>query len=78
MGTSITYFETQLKSGIERSKTEFKRAEIVFYPAEGSICFIHKDIKLSCAMSPIGVMIDYADELDTLVAGDVLRLGPVA
>lgn len=74
MGSSVIYFETQLKSGIERSRTEFKRGEIAFYPAEGSICFIHKDTKSSRAMSPIGSMLDYADELGALVPGDVLTL----
>lgn len=74
MGASIRYFETHLKAGIERSKTEFKRGEIVFYPAEGSICFVHNDTMLSHAMSPIGRMTDYADELDSLESGDVLTL----
>lgn len=74
LGASIVYFQTHLKSGIERSRTEFKRGDIAFYPAEGSICFMHADTRSSRAMSPIGKMIDYADELGALGPGDVLTL----
>ena len=39
MGKSIVYFETNLNSGIERKKTDFRRGDIAFLPAEGSVCF---------------------------------------
>ncbi len=74
MGASVVYFETNLKSGIERARTEFRRGEIAFYPAEGSICFMHNDAELRNAMSPIGVMPGYAGGLEELGSGDVLRL----
>ena len=32
MGKSIVYFETNINSGIERKKTDFKRGDIAFLP----------------------------------------------
>ena len=40
LGQSIYYFETSLDSGIERSRSEFKRGDIAFLPSTGSICFL--------------------------------------
>lgn len=74
MGTAVIYFETQIQSGMQRSRTEFRRGEIAYYPAEGSICFMHKDIKVSHEMSAIGVMPNYDGELAELGSGDVLTL----
>ena len=34
MGQSIVYFETKINSGIERKRTDFKKGDIAFLPAE--------------------------------------------
>ena len=74
LGDSITYFETGLASGIERPRTEFRRGEIVFYPAEGSVCFVHDTTESARAMTPIGRMPGYEGGLELVGAGDVLTL----
>ena len=43
MGNSISYFETSVDSGIERSRTEFKKGDVAFLPSTGSICFFLND-----------------------------------
>ena len=73
MGKSIVYFETNVNSGIERKKTDFKRGDIAFLPAEGSICFYIDDVFDGKPMTPIGKM-NEIEKLNTVKSGDVLSL----
>ena len=73
MGKSIVYFETNVNSGIERKKTDFKRGDIAFLPAEGSICFYIDDVFDGKPMTPIGKM-NQIEKLNTVNSGDVLSL----
>ena len=73
MGKSIVYFETNVNSGIERKKTDFKRGDIAFLPAEGSICFYINDVFDGKPMTPIGKM-NQIEKLNTVKSGDVLSL----
>ena len=43
LGESIVYLETSIDSGIERSRREFKKGDVAFLPASGSICFFTKN-----------------------------------
>ena len=73
MGKSIVYFETNINSGIERKKTDFKRGDIAFLPAEGSVCFYINDVYDGKAMTPIG-KINEIKKLSLIKSGDVLSL----
>ena len=73
MGKSIVYFETNINSGIERKKTDFKRGDIAFLPAEGSVCFYINDVYDGKAMTPIG-KINEIKKLSVIKSGDVLSL----
>ena len=73
MGKSIVYFETKINSGIERKKTDFKRGDIAFLPAEGSVCFYINDVYDGKAMTPIG-KINEIKKLSVIKSGDVLSL----
>ena len=73
MGKSIVYFETSIKSGIERKKTNFKRGDIAFLPAEGSICFYIDDVYDGKQMTPIG-RINEIEKLTAIKPGDILLL----
>ena len=73
MGKSIVYFETNVNSGIERKKTDFKRGDIAFLPAEGSICFYMNDVFDGKPMTPIGKM-NEIEKLNTVKSSDVLSL----
>ena len=73
MGKSIVYFETSIKSGIERKKTNFKRGDIAFLPAEGSICFYIDDVYAGKQMTPIG-RINEIEKLTSIKPSDILLL----
>ena len=73
MGKSIIYFETNLNSGIERKKTDFRRGDIAFLPAEGSICFYVDDVYDGKPMTPIG-RTDEIEKLNVVKSSDILSL----
>ena len=74
MGRSIIYFETGINSGIERKRVDFKKGDIAFLPAEGSICFYIDDVSDGKPMTIIGKIIDGIDELSGIKSSDVLSL----
>ena len=73
MGKSIIYFETNINSGIERKKIDFKRGDIAFLPTEGSICFYINDVNNGKPMTPIG-KINEIEKLTLVKPSDVLSL----
>ena len=74
LGKSIAYFETSIDSGIERAKKEFKKGDVTFLPASGSICFFLEDANPGKTMTPIGKLDENFDALKDLKSGDVLCL----
>ena len=74
MGRAIIYFETEINSGIERKRTDFKKGDIAFLPTEGSICFYMDDISDGKPMTIIGKIIDGIDKLSETKSSDVLSL----
>ena len=73
MGKSIIYFETNINSGIERKKIDFKRGDIAFLPTEGSICFYINDVNNGKPMTPVG-KINEIEKLTTVKPSDILSL----
>ena len=71
LGKSILYFETSVDSGIERSRTEFKKGDVAFLPSTGSICFFLNDTVFSKAMTPIGKLGGEINALRDVKSGDV-------
>jgi len=74
IGRSIIYFETGINSGIERKRVDFKKGDIAFLPAEGSICFYIDDVSDGKPMTIIGKIIDGIDKLSETKSSDVLSL----
>jgi hypothetical protein len=74
LGQNIIYFETVISSGVERQRKEFKKGDIAFSPAGGSICFFLSDVVSSKAMTPIGKLLSNTDSLTNVKAGDVIAL----
>lgn len=72
MGQSILYFETNVDSGTERARSEFKKGDVAFLPSSGSICFFINDVTSGKTMTPIGKLGDDVDVLKTVKSGDVL------
>jgi len=73
LGKSIAYFETTIDSGIERSRTEFKKGDVAFLSSTGSICFFIEDSEPGKTMTPIGKL-ENVDDLKNLKPGDVFSL----
>ena len=74
LGKSIVYFETNVDSGIERSRSEFKMGEIAFLPSTGSFCFFIGNVQSTKKMTPIGKFKDENNILKNIKSGDVFRL----
>ena len=73
MGKSIVHFETNLNSGIERKKTDFRRGDIAFLPAEGSVCFYIDDVYDGKPMTSIG-RTNEIEKLNVVKSSDILSL----
>ena len=74
LGESIVYLETAIDSGIERSRREFKKGDVAFLPASGSICFFTKDSDPGKSMTPIGKVSGDLDLFNDVKSGDVILL----
>ena len=74
LGKSILYFETVVDSGIERSRSEFKKGDIAFLPSSGSVCFFTTDVVSAKKMTPIGKMSGDIKLLGDVKPGDVFCL----
>jgi uncharacterized protein len=74
LGKSITYFESAVDSGIERTKKEFKKGDIAFLPITGSICFFIEDTTPGKTMTILGRIIENIDALKNVKSGDVFSL----
>ena len=73
MGKSIVYFETNINSGIERKKTDFKIGDIAFLPTESCVCFYINDAYDVKPMTPIG-KINEIEKLNAIKSSDILSL----
>jgi len=74
LGGSIVYVGSVVDSGIERARRDFRRGDVAFYPAEGSVCFFVRDASAGRQMSPIGRITSGVDGLANVKPGDVLSL----
>jgi hypothetical protein len=74
LGNSISYFETSIESGIDRPRNEFKKGDIAFLPANGSICFFFENTFSTKTMTPIGKIISDSTVLQNIKPGDVILL----
>ena len=72
LGKSILYFETSIDSGIERSRSEFKKGDVAFLPSAGSVCFFLNDAVFTKMMTPIGKLGGDIESLKDAKSGDVL------
>lgn len=74
MTRNIVYMETSIESGIDRPRKEFKKGDIAFLPANGSICFFLEGSTDVKTMTPIGKIVENVDLLKTVKSGDVFSL----
>lgn len=74
LGQNIVYIETAISSGVERQRKEFKKGDIAFSPAGGSICFFVSDVVTTKSMTPIGKILENVDALKEVKSGDVIAI----
>lgn len=70
----FVYFETGLTIGTEKQRTGFKRGDMAFMIASGSICVFLKDTTATTNMNPIGRVIANIELIESSAPGDVLQL----
>ena len=74
LSKNIVYLETPIESGLDRPRREFKKGDIAFMPANGSLCFFLDNEEEVKTMTPIGKINSKLDSLQNIKSGDVLTL----
>ena len=74
MGTSFAYMETRVNTGGEKLRTQFKKGDVAFMAANGSICFFVNDFESTKSMTLIGKITSNIDALDEIKPGDVFLI----
>ena len=74
LNKSVVYIKTNIDSGMERKKTDFKKGDIAYFPTAGCICFFITDVLDGQPMTPIGKLLSCIETLKDVKTGDVLKL----
>ena len=74
LGTSGVYVESNIESGGERTRKEFKKGDIAFLSVGHAFCFFHKDTKVGKDLTPIGKILDDPQELLKAESGDEVSI----
>ena len=74
MNKSVVYIKTNIDSGMERKKTDFKKGDMAYFPAGRSICFFLNDVLDGQPMTPIGKLLSNIENLNDIKAGDIMTL----
>lgn len=74
LGTSGVYVESNIESGGERTRKEFKKGDIAFLSIGHAFCFFHKDTKVGKDLTPIGKILDDSQELLKAESGDEVSI----
>jgi uncharacterized protein len=73
-GTSMAFMDTLLNTGGEKLRTQFKRGEVGFMAANGSICFFLEDVSSTKSMTLVGKIISNLDALKEVKPGDIFSI----
>ena len=74
MDNSFAYMETQVNTGGEKLRTQFKKGDVAFMAANGSICFFLNDSESTKSMTLIGKITSNIDALNEIKPGDVFLI----
>ncbi len=77
MNGNIVYIDTNLNAGGEKLRTQFKKGDVAFMAASGSICFFLDDVTSTKSMTLIGKITSNIDSLKELKPGDILSITQV-
>ena len=71
---NFAYILTNVVTGEEKSRKEFKKGEIAFMPAGCMVCFFLEDTKSYKPMNPLGQVIAGMPVLEALRRGDTIQI----
>ena len=74
MNKSVVYINTNIDSGMERKKTDFKKGDMAYFPTGRSICFFLNDVLDGQPMTPIGKLLSSIENLKDIKTGDIMIL----
>ena len=74
MTDDIVYIETDIDSGLERARSEFKTGDVAFAPSARSICFFLRDARSPRKMTPVGSLAGDVGLLESTSPGTVLSI----
>jgi len=74
MGNIFAYMETRVNTGGEKLRTQFKKGDVAFMAANGSICFFVNDFESTKSMTLIGKITSNIDALVEIKPGDVFLI----
>jgi uncharacterized protein len=74
MANSFAYMETRVNTGGEKLRTQFKKGDVAFMAANGSICFFVNDFESTKSMTLIGKITSNIDALNEIKPGDVFLI----
>jgi len=71
---NFAYILTNVVTGEEKSRKEFKKGEIAFMPAGCMVCFFLRDTKSYKPMNPLGQVTEGLPVLEALRRGDTIEI----
>jgi len=71
---ALVYMETKLIIGAEKQRSRFRRGEMAYMTANGSVCIFVKDCPAISTMNPIGIITSNLQILESAQTGDVMML----
>src|SRR5713226_817322 len=74
MGNSFAYMETRINTGGEKLRAQFKKGDVAFMAANGSICFFVNDFESTKSMTLIGKITSNIDALNEIKPGDIFLI----
>ncbi len=74
MGNSIAYVDTNIKTGGEKLRTQFKKGDVTFLAANGSICFFIDDVPGTKPMTLVGKITTNIESLRNVKPGDIFSI----
>ncbi len=74
MGNSFAYMETQINTGGEKLRTQFKKGDVAFLAANGSVCFFLNDFESTKSMTLIGKITSNIEALNEIKPGDIFLI----
>ena len=74
IGNSIAFMDTNLNTGGEKLRIQFKKGEVGFMASNGSICFFLEDVSSTKPMTLMGKITSNLDKLKEVKPGDIFSI----